>query len=115
MLRPRAPLTTVCCFIIFAGYAVAQIPVQEHLSLPDIRMHDPWILADQPSHTYYMYAGSSPEASSRHRSGVITYTSKDLNTWAGPYLVFEVPDGSWADLTAGVWAPEVHYYHGKYY
>ena len=34
---------------------------------------------------------------SDHHSGVITYKSKDLKTWAGPYLVFEVPNGSWAD------------------
>ncbi len=29
--------------------------------------------------------------------------------------MFEVPDGSSAGASAGVWAPEVHFYKGKYY
>lgn len=106
---------SLCFFALLGDRTVAQLPVQEHLTLADIRMHDPWILVDQPSKTYYMYAGSGPQASGRHRCGVVAYKSKDLKTWSGPYLVFEVPDGSWADPAAGVWAPEVHYYHGKYY
>lgn len=99
-----------CCAGLFA-----QLPIQEHLKLDDFRAHDPWILVDRASQTYYLYTASGPQGSSEHRSGVVAYKSKDLETWSGPYLVFEVPDGSWADPAAGVWAPEVHFYRGRYY
>ena len=103
------------CFTVTGGRSFAQISIRENLKLSDIRIHDPWILTDKSSQTYYMYSGSGPLASSDHRCGVIAYKSKDLSTWSGPYLVFEVPEASWADPTAGVWAPEVHDYRGKYY
>jgi hypothetical protein len=101
--------------LLLTDLSVAQLPVRENLSLTEIRMHDPWILADKETHMYYMYAGAGPQASSRHRAGVIAYKSKDLKSWSGPYTVFEIPEQSWADPTAGVWAPEVHHYHEKYY
>jgi hypothetical protein len=100
-------LCSVLCF--------AQQPIQTGLRLEDISVHDPWILADKPSHTYYLYTSSWPALSRDHRSGVITYKSTDLKTWSGPYIVFEVPDGSWGNPSDGVWAPEVHLYQGKYY
>jgi hypothetical protein len=115
MLHIRLLIAALITSVTFAGHTFAQLPVQEHLKLDGFRVHDPWILADQPSQTYYLYTASGPQASSQHRSGVVAYKSKDLETWSGPYLVFEVPDGSWADPVAGVWAPEVHFYHGKYY
>lgn len=85
----------------------------ESLKLQDIRVHDPWMLADGPSHTYYLYTAS--RATPDHRGGVVAYKSTDLTSWSGPLQVFEVPDGSWANPAEGVWAPEVHVYHGKYY
>jgi hypothetical protein len=111
----RSVVFALFCILVAVGQSLAQFPVRDHLSLSDIRMHDPWILVDQPSQTYYMYAGSGTQASSDHRSGVVAYKSKDLNTWSGPYVVFEVPEGSWADPSAGVWAPEVHSYKNRYY
>jgi hypothetical protein len=100
---------------LYAPAAFAQEPVQSGLALDDIHVHDPWILADQPTHTYYLYTASRRSQSPDQHSGVIAYESSDLNKWSGPHSVFEVPDGSWADPTAGVWAPEVHAYNGKYY
>ena len=93
----------------------AQQPVQSKLALADIPAHDPWILADRPSRTYYMYTSARGSMSPDQHSGVIAYESTDLKSWSGPHLVYEVADGSWADPTAGVWAPEVHFYKGKYY
>jgi hypothetical protein len=101
--------------LLITGISVAQPPIKENLSLSEIRMHDPWILADKETQTYYMYAGAGPQVSERHRAGVIAYKSRDLKIWSGPYTVFEVPERSWADPTASVWAPEVHRYGGKYY
>lgn len=100
---------------LFAAVSFCQPPAKEDLKFEDISLHDPWILADQPSHTYYLYTSSGASFSSDHHSGVVTYKSKDLKTWSGPYLVFEVPNGSWADPEAGVWAPEVHANKGRYY
>jgi len=115
MHRFRLWIVSLFCFVTAAGWSLAQIPIQENLKLSDIRMHDPWILADQPSQTYYMYEGAGPYGSKQHRSGVAAYKSRDLTAWSGPYVVYEVPDGTWADPAAGVWAPEVHDYNGKYY
>src|SRR5579862_2442047 len=98
-----------------AWFAGAQLPVQENLKLADMRMHDPWMVADKSTHTYYLYEGGMTGTAGQRRSGVIVYKSKDLQSWSGPYVVFEVADGGWADPTAGVWAPEVHPYNGKYY
>lgn len=119
----RRPQAAFVLFVFIASFATSafaqqpdsQPPPQSTLALEDIHVHDPWILADLPSHTYYLYTASRNSLSPDHRSGVIAYESKDLKTWIGPHLVFEVPNDSWADPTAGVWAPEVHAYNGHYY
>jgi beta-xylosidase len=38
-----------------------------------------------------------------------------LTDWEGPYVVFSIPDGVWANPQHGAWAPEVHAYGGRYY
>src|SRR3974390_3287335 len=90
------------CVVMASGNAFAQLPVQENLKLADIRMHDPWMVADNSSQTYFMYEGGMTGTASQRRSGVIAYKSKDLTSWSGPFVVFEVPDGGWADPAAGV-------------
>ena len=49
------------------------------------------------------------------RAGVQAYVSKDLLTWTGPQVVFEMPEDFWCDANSGPWAPEVHIYNDKYY
>jgi hypothetical protein len=99
-------------FLFLALPLFAQQPATTGLKLSDFRAHDPCILADAPSRTYYLYtAGRAAE----NRSGVVAYKSKDLLSWEGPKVVFGVPDGMWANPAHGVWAPEVHAYRGKYY
>jgi hypothetical protein len=85
------------------------------LSLEDFRAHDPFILADQKSQTYYLYTSVTSGALPRGQAGVVTYTSRDLKTWEGPKVVFEVPKDGWANPAHGAWAPEVHLYQGQYY
>ncbi len=83
-------------------------------TLNEIRVRDPFILADSDTQTYFLYAQIAnrlPEDSPTQ--GVEAYTSKDLKTWSGPEPVFEVPKNFWARQR--VWAPEVHEYAGKYY
>jgi hypothetical protein len=91
------------------------IPIQSGLKLSDFYAHDPFILPDPASKTYYLYTAIGPRQSADGRAGVVTYKSKDLKSWDGPYSVFTVPDGIWANPADGAWAPEVHVYHGKFY
>jgi beta-xylosidase len=90
------------------------LPVRGNQRLSEIRVHDPFIVAHQPSRTYFLYTATGPRAG-LDRSGVVAYKSKDLLNWSGPHLVFTVPDGAWANPRDGVWAPEVHEYKGKFY
>lgn len=90
------------------------LKVRQGLKLADVRVHDPFIVAHQPTKTYYLYTASGPRQG-LGRSGVVTYKSKDLREWEGPFVVFTVPDGIWANPRHGVWAPEVHEYKGKFY
>jgi beta-xylosidase len=96
-----------------SGPATNRMAVRENLRLNNIRVHDPFIVAHEPSRTYYLYTAAGGRELGR--SGVITYKSKDLVNWSGPFVVFTVPDGVWANPRHGVWAPEVHEYRGKFY
>ena len=94
---------------------LAQPAVKTGLTLADFRAHDPCILADSGTKTYYLYTAARPQETGQNRSGVVAYKSKDLKTWEGPRVVFVIPDGMWANPAHGLWAPEVHFYNGKYY
>ncbi|GLX70486.1 glycoside hydrolase family 43 protein [Paenibacillus glycanilyticus] len=83
--------------------------------LADIPAHDPNVVADPASRTYYLYTGGGPRIHGMDRYGVLAYKSKDLINWDGPYVVFTIPDGIWANPQHGAWAPEVHAYQGRYY
>lgn len=85
------------------------------LRLPDIPLHDPWIVADQKTRTYHLYSAASPRITGQGRTGTLYYRSKDLATWEGPFIAFVAPPDGWADPAVGAWAPEVHAYRGKYY
>ncbi|WP_138753094.1 glycoside hydrolase family 43 protein [Paenibacillus sinopodophylli] len=85
------------------------------LKLADIPAHDPFVVADKTSQTYYLYTGGSPRLNGMDRYGVLVYKSRDLEAWEGPYVVFTVPDDSWANPQHGAWAPEVHIYDGRCY
>ena len=101
--------------LLLAAPLLAQSPVKTGLQFSDFYLHDPFILAHQPTKTYYLYNGAGARQLGGQRAGVVAYKSKDLLHWDGPYPVFQVPDGLWADPAQGVWAPEVHQYRGKFY
>lgn len=79
------------------------------MKLKEINIRDPFILTDEATGKYYMYA-SSPVCLGE---GFCVYTSTNLIDWDGPKSVFTAPKGFWA--TKEFWAPEVHRYNGKYY
>ncbi|MGE4286611.1 MAG: glycoside hydrolase family 43 protein [Phycisphaerae bacterium] len=101
---------TFLAMLIFCAGALS-----EGKRLEEFRAHDPFILADEASQTYYLYTSVASGAIERGNSGVVAYKSKDLDLWEGPQVVFSVPKDGWANPAHGAWAPEVHKYNGKYY
>ena len=83
------------------------------MRLPDMPLHDPFIVAYEPSGTYYLYTRNVPRLTGEEALGTMAYRSKDLKNWLPPVVVFTVPDDSFAQ--EGNWAPEVHEYNGKFY
>lgn len=76
--------------------------------IDSLRWRDNCILADPVSHTYY-FVGPAGRS-------VMSYKSKDLKHWEGPTIIFTTPEGFWGDTKINsIWAPELHYYNGKYY
>lgn len=76
------------------------------MKLSEINLRDPFILND--GDTYYLYGtrvGGTP--------GFDVYKSFDLEEWTQPKPVFEMKNTFWA--TEDFWAPEVHFYQGRYY
>ncbi len=80
----------------------------------EIRIRDPYVVAHEPSKTYYMYASMMvTRADGEKVRGVGAYRSKDLQHWEDAITVYETADGFWGP--DAIWAPEVHEYKGKYY
>jgi hypothetical protein len=85
------------------------------MRLPDMPLHDPFIVADEKTRTYYLYTSNDPSVSGVDGTGTMVYRSQDLRDWTRPAVVFLAAgqDGNWA--TDGGWAPEVHEWRGRYY
>lgn len=76
------------------------------MKLSDINIRDPFILPFE--NNYYLY-GSRVGV----QTGFDVYESTDLENWSEPKSIFEITDDFWA--TRDAWAPEVHYYNGRFY
>jgi beta-xylosidase len=94
------------------GQAMAA-PAAAPLHLAEMPLHDPYILAHEASRTYYLYTSNIQRMSGAPGVGTMVYKSKDLMNWEHPVPVFLVPPTSFAQQ--GGWAPEVHFYKGRYY
>lgn len=90
------------------------VSMRHDLLLPDMPVHDPWIVADSATKTYYLYTSNDQRSTSVDRPGTMAYRSRDLKHWEGPLVVFRLPEGTWAANEAA-WAPEVHAWRGRYY
>lgn len=82
------------------------------LKREEIRIRDPFVLADKASGKYYLYGTTALNADLSTRASLSVYVSEDLECFEEGIEVF---DGKnfWADRD--YWAPEVHIYNGKYY
>lgn len=83
------------------------------LALPNMPLHDPYMVADKASGTYYLFTSNQARLTGTPGLGTMAYTSKDLKNWNRPKAVFILPQGTWAN--GGAWAPEVHFWKGKWY
>ena len=83
------------------------------LTLPQMPLHDPWIVADRATRVYYLYTSNVASITGVPGIGTMLYTSRNLHDWTRPKVVFRIPRGIWAN--AGGWAPEVHAYRGRYW
>jgi beta-xylosidase len=100
--------------VLLAAPAFAQPASPEApLVMPQMQLHDPFIVAEAASKTYYLFTRNEAAMSGDRRLGTMVYASKDLKHWTRPRLVFALPEGSWAK--GGAWAPEVHAWKGKWY
>lgn len=111
----RLILALVGTLLVHVGTSAAQTaPVlNPPLHLPEMPLHDPYILAHKASKTYYLYTSNNAQMSGATGVGTMVYKSKDLRNWEKPIPVFLVPPTAFAQQ--GAWAPEVHEYRGKYY
>ncbi len=83
------------------------------LLMPAMPLHDPWIVADRASGSYWLFTRSEPEMTGDKRLGIMAYRSGDLKRWQRGKVVFTLPPGTWAN--DGAWAPEVHRWRGRWY
>jgi len=81
------------------------------VKLANVRLRDSAVWVDTNAATYYLV--SAGRRGPNGRGAVVEYTSKDLDTWVGPRVIFEAPTNFWANR--GIWAPELHAYKGKFY
>lgn len=98
-------------FIIMITFSFSVKSQTKPMITADLHIRDPYILADEGSQTYYMYASKSNRTDDD--LGVEVYKSKDLKNWEGPISVFTINPDFWGNQK--VWAPEVHAYQNKYY
>lgn len=83
------------------------------MTFKDINIRDPFILTHDGK--YYMY-GTRAKLTWDHTLngyGFDVYVSEDKENWQGPISIFEKQEGFWGQYD--YWAPEVHYYKGKFY
>jgi len=85
------------------------------MRLPDMPLHDPFVVADEETRTYHLYTSNDPSVSGVEGTGTMVYRSHDLRDWTPPVPVFLTADQKNLWATDGGWAPEVHKWAGRYY
>lgn len=97
-------LVVLFCMMQMAEAQRGRRQPHEGVPLDSIVMSDPFVLADESTHTYYMTG-----------TGGMLWKSKDLARWDGPYNVVQVDTTSWMGRRPMIWAAEIHKHGGKYY
>lgn len=83
----------------------------------NIRIRDPYVVAHEGM--YYLYSstayGQGCGLFDENNLEIVVYTSRDLEHWEEPKVVFHYEPGPQTPLREELWAPEVHRYRGKFY
>ncbi|MER5450435.1 glycoside hydrolase family 43 protein [Streptomyces sp. NPDC002764] len=87
----------------------------EVMRLAEMPLHDPFVVADSGTRTYYLYTSNDPSVSGVEGVGTMVYRSRDLRDWTRPTVVFLAAEQSEPWAADGGWAPEVHERDGRYY
>lgn len=85
------------------------------MRLPDMPLHDPFVVADPRTRAYHLYTSNDPSVSGVDGTGTMVYRSDDLREWTRPVVVFLAAEQKELWATDGGWAPEVHEWGGRYY
>lgn len=84
------------------------------LKAAEIHMRDPFIFPDKKEGYYYLYGTTDVADGAANIDPFFeVYRSKDLLNFEGPYAAFVPEKGFWG--VKHFWAPEVHFYQGRYY
>jgi arabinan endo-1,5-alpha-L-arabinosidase len=98
----------LCLCLVALAQTPSNVPLAKTTPLADIKMRDVCIFPDTATKTYYMVGPGW--------GTVRAYTSKDLISWEGPQTIYTPPKDLWGEIRIlGIWAPELHFYKGKYY
>src|SRR4051812_8568252 len=65
------------------------------LTMPNMPLHDPYVLAGQASQTYYLYTANQQSVSGAS-GAVMVYRSKNLHDSSAPTVVYSIESGGWA-------------------
>lgn len=96
--------------LITSLFFAALTAAGDTVALDAVHLRDPFILPVASQGMYYLFGTGWPLPNGR---GFVCYRSRDLVAWEGPQVVFEPPEGFWADRH--YWAPEVHAWRGGFY
>lgn len=125
-------MATAVAMVLAMGSLPSYAEEEYPLTLPDIPVHDPYVVANEEDQTYYLYTAGRIELDEENTdAGVLVYKSKDLIHWQAPDLDGDEENGITYNMVYRVisneedpeywndgsspWAPEVHEYNGKYY
>ena len=77
--------------------------------LSDLQVRDPFLVTCHEDHLYRLYVANTEKRS------VDCWRSSDLEHFEGPYPVFRIIPGFSHEDATQIWAPEVHFFEGKWY
>jgi beta-xylosidase len=109
----RAAIAALLLALAGPAAVAAGATEQAPLLTSHLRIHDPWVVAEAGTQTYWLFSRNDPAVTGDRRLGIMAYASADLAHWRKPRLVFALPPDNWAD--DGGWAPEVHRWQGRWY
>lgn len=89
--------------------SVSKTATAAEINIADLRLRDPFVFTDVPNSRYILLAKFDRDG----HTGWHCFTSKDLQHWQMPVVVYVPPAGAAADHD--YWAPEMHAFGGKFY